>query len=65
MSDLFQILLTALHLTSVNAAFGGPILAFWLDLRRTRRGDAVADALGRRLLRVSLHGLYAGAALGA
>lgn len=64
MSDLFQILLTALHLTSVNAAFAGPILALWLDVRRTRHADAVADALGRRLLRVSLHGLYGGAVFG-
>jgi hypothetical protein len=64
-SDLFQILLTALHLTSVNAAFAGPILALWLDVRRTRHADAVADALGRRLLRVSLHGLYGGAFFGA
>jgi len=65
LSDLFQILLTALHLTSVNAAFGGPILALWLDFRRTRHADPLADALGRRLLRVSLHGLYAGAFFGA
>lgn len=65
MIDLIQILLTALHLTSVNAAFGGPILALWLDFRRTRRADPVADALGRRLLRVSLHGLYGGALFGA
>lgn len=65
MSDFFQILLTALHLTSVNAAFGGPILALWLDFRRTRREDPVADALGRRMLRVSLHGLYGGAFFGA
>jgi len=64
LNDLFQILLTSLHLTSVNAAFGGPILALWLDFKRTSREDPVADALGRRLLRVSLHGLYGGACLG-
>jgi hypothetical protein len=62
--DLLQILVTALHLTAVNAAFGGPILALWLFWRARRRGDAVADAVGMRLLRGSIHGLYAGIVLG-
>ncbi|MGC3970715.1 MAG: hypothetical protein QM775_26285 [Pirellulales bacterium] len=64
MLDLLQILVTALHLTSVNAAFGGPILALWLFWRARRRNDATADAVGRRLLRGSLHGLYFGMVLG-
>ncbi|MBL9083201.1 MAG: hypothetical protein JNK76_15415 [Planctomycetales bacterium] len=64
MLDLLQILVTALHLTAVNAAFGGPILALWLFWRARCRGDAVADAVGMRLLRGSIHGLYAGIVLG-
>lgn len=64
MSDSIQILVTALHLTAVNAAFSGPILALWLFLRsRRNQNGAVAD-LGRSLLRGSLFGFYAGMALG-
>ena len=64
MLDLLQILVTALHLTAVNAAFGGPILALWLYIRSRRRNDPLADAVGLRLLRGSMHGLYTGMVLG-
>lgn len=64
MLDLLQILVMALHLTAVNAAFGGPILALWLYIRSRRRSDSLADALGLRLLRGSMHGLYSGMVLG-
>ena len=64
MLDLLQILVTALHLTAVNAAFGGPILALWLYIRSRRRNDPLANAVGLRLLRGSMHGLYTGMVLG-
>lgn len=64
MLDLLQILVMALHLTAVNAAFGGPILALWLYIRSRRRNDLLADAVGLRLLRGSMHGLYTGMVLG-
>lgn len=64
MLDLLQILVTALHLTAVNAAFGGPILALWLYIRSRRSSDPLADAVGLRLLRGSMHGLYSGMVLG-
>jgi len=52
-----------LHFITVNLAVGGPMLALWLD-RRSRRGDAAADLLGRSMLRIGLLGMYAGGALG-
>jgi hypothetical protein len=63
--DLLQIFVTALHLVCVNLATGGPLLALGLYRRALRRDDAAADATGRRLLRASLHGLYAGLGFGA
>lgn len=63
MNDVFSIALLTLHFTAANVAVGGPVLALWLD-RRAARGDAAADRLGRRLLRLSLVGLYVGSLLG-
>jgi hypothetical protein len=62
--DLLQIFVTALHLVSVNLATGGPLLALGLYRRALRRDDGAADVAGRRLLRASLHGLYAGLGFG-
>lgn len=62
-NDLIHILLTTLHFLAANLAVGGPLVALWLD-RRAGRGDGDADRLGRRLLRVSLLGLYAAVVLG-
>lgn len=64
LSDSIQILVTALHLTAVNAAFSGPILSLWLFLRSCRNPNSDVADLGRSLLRGSLFGFYAGMALG-
>lgn len=63
MIDVFSVVLLTLHFLAANVAVGGPTLALWLD-RRSARGDAAADRLGRRLLRLSLVGLYVGSLLG-
>lgn len=61
--DLLLISVTSFHFIAANLAVGGPIVALWLA-RRGGRGDAEADRIGRRLLRVSLIGLYVAIALG-
>lgn len=63
MTEALSIALLTLHFTAANIAVGGPLLALWLA-RRGERGEAAADRIGRRMLRLSLVGLYVGSLLG-
>jgi hypothetical protein len=62
-SELFAALSLAVHLLAVNVAAAGPLVCIWLH-RRAARGDALADACGRRLAWWSFWGLVVGLGLG-
>lgn len=62
-SELFASLSLAVHFMAVNVAAAGPLVCIWLH-RRATRGDALADACGRRLARWSFWGLVVGLGLG-
>src|SRR5688572_16532547 len=53
-----------LHLAAVGVAGFGPLVAWGLDRRARRRGDAVAGRLGKRLVGQSMAALGLGMVLG-
>ena len=58
-------IVSTLHLVAVLFAAAAPCYALWLEWNATRRGDAVADALGLKLARLAIWALAAGMLLGA
>jgi hypothetical protein len=64
MLDLLLIIIFAVHLLVADLAMAGPLVAMWLEWRGARRGDIVADRIGRRLAWWSIGGLAVGVALG-
>ncbi|MBL9124258.1 MAG: hypothetical protein JNG90_11540, partial [Planctomycetaceae bacterium] len=63
MLQVCEALLLTVHLLAVNIASGAPFVGIWLAAR-ARRGDGLADTIGRRLARWSLDGLAVGVLLG-
>jgi hypothetical protein len=53
-----------IHLLLVDVAMAGPLVCVWLEWRGTRRGDRVADQLGKSLARATNWALTLGIALG-
>ncbi len=64
MSDLALILIFTVHLLAADLAMAGPLVAIWLEWRATKRGDALAGEVGRRLAVWSFAGLIIGPVLG-
>jgi len=58
-------IVSTLHLIAVLFAAAAPCYALWLEWNASRRGDAVADALGRQMARWAMVWLTFGMALGA
>jgi hypothetical protein len=63
--ETLLVLVLSIHLLAANLAGAGPLVAIWLDVRETRRHDALAGEVGRYLARQSLIWLSVGVALGA
>lgn len=64
MFDLLLVLVLSIHLLAANVAAAAPLVCLALDMRGSRRGDALAADVGRWLLRMSLAGLALALALG-
>lgn len=65
MLDSLLVLVVSLHLLAVGVAVGGPFVCIWLEWRESRRGDALAGQMGRKLARHSMVVLTVGILLGA
>jgi len=62
--DLLLVLVLSIHLLAANVAAAAPLVCLALDIRESRRGDALAGDVGRWLLRMSLAGLALALTLG-
>jgi hypothetical protein len=62
--DLCLSVVVTLHLLVVGLAGWAPLACWWLEWRATRRGDALAGGLSRRLAGQSMTALAIGMALG-
>lgn len=64
MFDVLLVLVLSIHLMAANVAAAAPLVCLALDVRESRRGDALAGDVGRWLLRMSLVGLGVALLLG-
>lgn len=64
MLDSLGAVVLAAHLLLVNVAMSAPLLALWLEMRATRRGDLEADRIGKRLAAASQWSLAMAIGLG-
>ena len=64
MLEVINTILEAFHLMAVNVAAAGPLVCVWLHFCASRRDDAVADFVGRRLAKASFTMLLIGGVLG-
>ncbi|MBX3411235.1 MAG: hypothetical protein KF708_00855 [Pirellulales bacterium] len=62
---LLQVLVSTAHFLTIDVAIAAPFVCLWLEWRATKHGDALADAVGRRLARDAALALVVGSLLGA